>query len=64
VKKKAKKKSGGATLASVMKEMAKPRLAMSAREKETKQAGGRRVPIKRGNAKPQLHPVPLLRRAR
>jgi hypothetical protein len=64
VKKKAKKKSGGATLASVWKEMAKPRLAMSAREKETKQAGGRRMPSKRGNAKLQLHLVPLPRRAR
>jgi len=52
-----KKKSGGATLASVKKEMAKPRLAMSARERETKQATGQRVPIKPGNAKLKLHPV-------
>jgi hypothetical protein len=64
VKKKAKKKFGGATLASVKKEMAKPRLAMSAREREIKQAGGRRAPIKRGKAKLQLHAVSLLRRAR
>jgi hypothetical protein len=64
VKKKAKKKSGGATLASVKKEMGKPRMAMSAREREIKQAAGRMVPVTRGNAKLQLHPLPLLRRAR
>jgi hypothetical protein len=64
VKKKAKKKSCGATLASVKKEMAKPRLAMSAREGEINLSSGRIVPVKRGNAKLKLHPLPLLRRAR
>jgi hypothetical protein len=64
MKKKAKKESGEATLAGVKKEMAKPRLAMSAREGEINPAAGRIVPVKRGNAKLQLHPLPLLRRAR
>jgi len=63
VKKKAKKKSGGATLASVKKEMAKPRLALSARGGEIGVAAGRMAPVKRGNAKLQLHPLPILRRA-
>lgn len=48
MKKKAKKRLGKATLARVKKEMAKPRLAMSARE---------------GDAKLQLHSLSLLRRA-
>jgi hypothetical protein len=64
MKKKAKKEFGEATLASVKKEMAKPRLAMSAREREINLAVGRMVPVKRGNAKLQLHAIPLLRRAR
>jgi hypothetical protein len=64
MKKKTKKEFGEATLASVKKEMAKPRLAMSAREREIEQAAGRIAPVKRGNAKLQLHPHPLLRRAR
>jgi hypothetical protein len=64
MKKKAKKKSGGAALASVKKEMAKPRLAMSALEGETDIAAGRMVPVKRENPKLQLHSLPLLRRAR
>jgi hypothetical protein len=64
MKKKAKKEFGEATLASVRKEMAKPRLAMSAREGEINLAAGRMVTVKRGNAKLQLHPLPLLRHAR
>jgi len=63
MKKKAKKEFGEAILASVKKEMAKPRLAMSTREGEINLAAGRMVPVKRGNAKLQLHPLPLLRRA-
>jgi hypothetical protein len=64
MKKKSKKESGGATLASVKKEMAKPRRAMSAREGEINLAAGRMVPVRRGNTKLQLDPHPLLRRAR
>lgn len=64
MKKKSKKEFGKATLASVKKEMAKPRLAMSARKEEIKLAAGQSVPVKRGNAKLQLDPLPLLRRAR
>jgi hypothetical protein len=64
MKKKSKKKSGGATLASVKKEMAKPRRAKSAREGEINLAAGRMVPVRRGNTKLQLDPHPLLRRAR
>jgi hypothetical protein len=64
MKKKAKKEFGEATLARVKKEMAKPRLAMSAREGEINLAAGRMVPVKRGNAKLQFHPLPLLRHAR
>jgi hypothetical protein len=64
MKKKSKKKSGGATLASVKKEMAKPRRTMSAREGEINLAAGRKVPVRRGNTKLQLDPHPLLRRAR
>jgi hypothetical protein len=63
LKKKLKKEFGEATLAGVKKEMAKPRMAMSAREGKINQAVGRIVPVKRGNAKLQLHPLPLLRRA-
>jgi hypothetical protein len=63
VKKKNKKKFWGATLANVKKEMAKPRLAMSAREGEINLSSGQIVPVKRGNAKLKLHPLPLLRRA-
>jgi len=64
MKKKAKKKLGEAALASVKKEMAKPRLAMSAREGEINQAAGRMALVKRGIPKLQLHSLPLLRRAR
>jgi hypothetical protein len=64
MKKKAKKEIGETTLASVKKEMAKPRLALSAREGEINLAAGRKVLVKRGNAKLQLHPLPVLRRAR
>jgi hypothetical protein len=61
--KRAKKKLGKATLASVKKEMAKPRLTTSAREAEIDIGAGRKVPVKRGNAKLRLHPLPFLRRA-
>jgi hypothetical protein len=64
MKRKAKKKLGEAVLACVKKEMAKPRLAMSAREGETDIAVGRTVPVKRENPKLPLHSPPLLRRAR
>jgi hypothetical protein len=64
MKKKAKKELGEATLASVKKEMAKPRTAMSAREGEIYLAAGRMVPVKRGNAKTAAHPLPLLWPAR
>jgi hypothetical protein len=64
MKKKAKIEFGEAILASVKKEMAKPRLAMSARDGELNLAAGRMATVKRGNAKLQLHPLPLLRRAR
>ncbi|HEY6267439.1 MAG TPA: hypothetical protein VIX11_04015 [Candidatus Acidoferrum sp.] len=64
MKKKTKKKFGEAVLACVKKEMAKPRLAMSAREGETDIAAGRMVPVKRENPKLQLYSPPLLRRAR
>jgi hypothetical protein len=64
VKKKAKKEFGEATLATVKKEMAKPRLAMSARGGERNLPSGRIAPVKRGNAKLKLLPLPLLRRAR
>jgi hypothetical protein len=64
MKKKAKKKLGRSTLASVKREMAKPRMATSAREAEIDIGGGRMALVKRGNAKLGLHPLPLLRRAR
>jgi hypothetical protein len=64
MKKKAKKDFGEATRASVRKEMAKPRMAKSAREAQINLAAARMMPVKRGNAKLQLHPLPLLRRAR
>jgi len=46
MQKKAKKESGEATLASVKKEMAKPRMVMSAREGEINLAAGRMVPVR------------------
>jgi hypothetical protein len=46
MKKKAKKDFGGATRASVTKEMAKPRMAKSAREGEIKLAAARLAPGK------------------
>jgi hypothetical protein len=64
MKKKSKKEFAEATLASVKKEMAKPRLAMSAREGEISLAAGRMVPVRRGNTKLQLDPLPLPRSAR
>ena len=48
--KKAKKEFGEATRASIMKEMAKPRMAKSAREEEANRAAGRIMPVKRGKA--------------
>jgi hypothetical protein len=64
MKKKAKKEFGEATSASVKKEMANPRMAKSAREKEVNRGAGRIMPVKRGKAKLQSHGLPLLRRAR
>jgi hypothetical protein len=64
MKEKAKKEFGEATLASIMKEMAKPRMAKSAREEEANRAAARIMPVKQGKAKLQSHPLPLLRRAR
>ena len=52
MKKKAKKEFGEATRASIMKEMAKPRVTKSARE-EANRAAGRIMPVKRGKAKLQ-----------
>jgi hypothetical protein len=49
--KKANKKLGEATRASVKKEMAKPRMAESVREEEAHQAAARKMPAKRGKAK-------------
>jgi hypothetical protein len=49
--KKANKKLGEATRASVEKEMAKPRMAESAREAEVHQAAVRKMPVKRRKAK-------------
>jgi hypothetical protein len=46
MKKKAKKEFGGATRASVKKEMAKPRMAKSAREAEMNLAAARIAPGK------------------
>jgi hypothetical protein len=64
--KKAKKEFGEATRASIMKEMAKPRMAKSAREEEANRAAARIMPVKQGKAKLQSHPhpLPLLRCAR
>ncbi len=66
MKEKAKKEFGEVTLESIMKEMAKPRMAKSAREEEANRAAARIMPVKRGKAKLQSHPhpLPLLRRAR
>jgi len=63
MKKKTKKELGEVTRASVKKEMAKPRMAKSAREQEANRVDGRRPPVKRGKAKLQLQPLPVLRRA-
>ena len=54
MKKKAKKKSDEATRDSVKKEMAKPRMAKSAKEEVLKRSAGRITPTKRskGNAVP------------
>jgi hypothetical protein len=45
MKKKAKREFGEATLASVKKEMAKPRMAKSAREPEVSRVARRMVPV-------------------
>jgi hypothetical protein len=47
MKKKTKKELGEVTRASVKKEMAKPRMAKSAREQEANRVDGRRPPVKR-----------------
>jgi len=64
MKKKAKKELGKAILASVKKEMAKPRMATSAREAEIDLGAGRMAPVMRGNVKLRSLPLPLLRRVR
>jgi hypothetical protein len=61
MKKKAKKEFGEATRDSVKKEMAKPRIAKSAREEEVNRAAGRIMPVNRGKAELQSHPLPLSR---
>jgi hypothetical protein len=63
MKRKAKKELGEMTRASVKKEMAKPRMAKSAREEEANRIDARRPPVKRGKAKLQLQPLPVLGRA-
>jgi len=50
-KRQGKKESGKATLAGVKKEMAKPRMAKSARKEEVNQAAARVVRGKRGKTK-------------
>jgi hypothetical protein len=62
--KKPKSELGEATLARVKKEMARPRMAKSAREGGVNPVAGRMVPLKREKAKLQVHPLALLRRAR
>jgi hypothetical protein len=64
MKKKAKKELGEATRASVREEMAKPRMAKSAREQKANRVDGRRPPIKRAKARLQLQPLPVHRRTR
>ena len=64
MKKKAKKEFGEATRASVKKEMAKPRMAKSAREGETTLAAARIAPGKLGKNKLHSFLFRLLRRAR
>ena len=56
-KKKTKKESGAATRASVKKEMAKPRMAKSAREEVLKRSARRIRPAKR--AKAAVLPAPV-----
>jgi hypothetical protein len=63
-KKKTKKESGEATRASVQKEMAKPRMAKSARDEVWKRSAGRITPAKRVKAKLQSHELPLPPHAR
>jgi len=58
-KKKTKKESGEATRASVREEMAKPRMAKSAREEVLKRSAGRITPVKRVRAKLQSLELPL-----
>ncbi len=59
MKKKAKKESAEANRDSVKKEMAKPRMAKSAREAVLKRSAGRYQPAKRAKAKLQSHELPL-----
>ena len=63
-KKKSKKESGQATRASVQEEMAKPRMAKSAREEVLKRSAGRITPAKRVMVKLQSHELPLPPHAR
>ena len=63
-KKKTKKESGEATRASVQEEMAKPRMAKSAREEVLKRSAGRITQAKRAKAKLQSHELPLPPHAR
>jgi hypothetical protein len=64
MKKKAKKEFGEATRASVKKEMAKPRMAKSAREGEINLAAARIAPSKVWKNKLQSLLLPHLRRVR
>jgi hypothetical protein len=61
MKKKAKKEPGEATRDSVKKEMAKPRMAKSAREAVFKRSAGRITPAKPAKAKSQSHELPFRR---
>ena len=66
MKKKSRKKFGEATRDSVKKEMAKPRMAKSAREEVLNRSAGRIASAKRAKPKPQSqsHELPLLPGAR
>jgi hypothetical protein len=63
-KKKTKKESGEATRASVQEEMAKPRMAKSARDEILKRSARRITPAKRAKAKLQSHELPVPPHAR
>ena len=59
-----KKEADDATRESIKKEMAKPRMAKSAREEVLKRSAGRITPAKRVKAKPQSHEFHLSPHAR